>query len=157
MSADMIQCPGCGSTYDVPPILLEKGELRVRCPSCRRRFTLRRKAAERVAPLPSPSAEESAAPERDTEFEGAPKSVNAERLERRAKRLAKALVEQVLQGRRQKRDEALAEGRLLLEFGPEIQKIWRIFEDKLGPEHARRTQQFKKALNEILADGNDIF
>ncbi len=157
MSADMIQCPGCGSTYDVPPILLEKGELRVRCPACRRRFTLRRKAVERSVAPPAPDAEIPSASVGSRRQEPAPTSVNAERLERRAKRLAKALVEQILRGRTAKRDQALAEGRLILEFGPEIQKIWRIYVEKVGAEHAKRSPQFKKALNEILADGNEVF
>lgn len=150
MAADAITCPGCGSTYDVPPILLEKDELRVRCPACRRRFTLRRPA--RPAPV-APAPPEAANPAPSAQAPPA----SPERRERLAKRLAKALVEEILRGKRAKRDEALAAGRLILDFGPEIQRIWRIYEDKVGADTARATSHFRDALNAILADGHEIF
>lgn len=152
MPADSIQCPACGNRYDVPPILLEKSELRVCCPACRKRFTLRRPAGGGPSKTELRQAAIPAEPDGVQEVETDPA-----RLERKARRLAKALVEQILQGRRSRRDRALAEGRLILEFGPRIQKIWRVYEDKVGAEMARRSPHFRNALNEILADGNDIF
>lgn len=153
MSANSIQCPGCGSAYEVPPILFEKDELRVCCPACRKRFTLRR------APAP-PRAEAEAAKAAESQeilASEAEPALAAQRLSRRAKRISRALVSQILRGRQARRDRALAEGRLILEFGPEIQKIWRIYEEKVGPEFARGSAYFREALNEILAKGNDIF
>ncbi len=153
MSADSIQCPACGTSYDVPPILLEKSELRVRCPACRKRFTLRRpvrvdtvREDSRKAAIPAAPSESQKAVETDPI-----------RQERKARRLARALVEQILQGRRSRRDRSLAEGRLILDFGPQIQQIWRVYEDKVGADMARRSPHFRNALNEILADGNEIF
>jgi predicted nucleic acid-binding Zn-ribbon protein len=153
MPADSIQCPACGNRYDVPPILLEKSELRVRCPACRKRFTLRRPARSEAA---REDVRQAAIPAEHPETPGAVEPDPAH-LERKARRLAKALVEQILQGRRSRRDRALAEGRLILEFGPQIQQIWRVYEDKVGTEMARRSPHFRNALNEILADGNEIF
>ncbi len=153
MPADSIQCPACGISYDVPPILLEKSELRVCCPACRKRFTLRRK----TRPAGSPEDKRKAAIPAAQSGAPAAAETDPSRLERRARRLAKALVEQILQGRRSRRDRALADGRLILEFGPEIQRIWRVYEDKVGADMARRSPHFRNALNEILANGNEIF
>ncbi len=153
MSADSIQCPACGTSYDVPPILLEKSELRVCCPACRKRFTLRRPVPVETVPEASRKAEIPAEPS----VAGKAMAIDPTRNERKARRLARALVEQILHGHRSRRDRSLAEGRLILDFGPQIQKIWRVYEDKVGADMARRSPHFRNALNEILADGNEIF
>jgi hypothetical protein len=78
---------------------------------------------------------------------------------RRAKRFARALAEGILQGpgRRERRDRALAEGRLLLDFSAEVSTAWRLYVDKVGEDFARRSSYFRDAFNEILANGRQLF
>ena len=42
-------------------------------------------------------------------------------------------------------------------LGDEIKKSWELYKEKIGAEIANSTNYFKEALNEILADGQDIF
>jgi hypothetical protein len=71
--------------------------------------------------------------------------------------LARALVSDILVYNREARDKALAAGNLLEALGPEIKKSWELYKEKVGNEAATGTSHFKDALNEILAEGQDIF
>ncbi len=71
--------------------------------------------------------------------------------------LARALVSDILVYNREARDKALAAGNLLEALGPEIKKSWELYKEKVGAESATGTSHFKDALNEILAEGQDIF
>jgi len=79
------------------------------------------------------------------------------RLARRGKRLARAIVSDMLRGQEARRERALADGSLLLEFGEEIRKAWERYQEKAGPELAQEGRYFRDALNEILADGKQLF
>jgi predicted Zn finger-like uncharacterized protein len=75
----------------------------------------------------------------------------------RAKRLARVLVSDILCYNQEKRDQALQDGTLMTVLGEEIKKSWEMYKDKVGPEMASSTEYFKEALNEILADGQEVF
>jgi hypothetical protein len=75
----------------------------------------------------------------------------------RAKRLARVLVSDILCYNQDKRDQALQDGNLMTVLGAEIKKSWEMYKDKIGPETASSTNYFKEALNEILADGQEVF
>lgn len=71
--------------------------------------------------------------------------------------LARALVSDILVYNQAARDKALAEGNLLEALGPEIKKSWELYKEKVGAEAATASNYFKDALNDILADGQQIF
>jgi predicted Zn finger-like uncharacterized protein len=75
----------------------------------------------------------------------------------RAKRLARVFVSDILVYNQEKRDKALAEGKLMSVLGPEIKKGWEGYKEKIGSEITESTGYFKDALNEILADGQKLF
>jgi len=75
----------------------------------------------------------------------------------RARRLARVLVSDILCYNRDRRDRALVEGNLMAVLGDEIKKSWELYKQKVGPELANSTNYFKEALNEILADGQNVF
>jgi len=75
----------------------------------------------------------------------------------RAKRLARVLVSDILCYNQDKRDQALQDGTLMTVLGGEIKKSWELYKEKIGPEMASSTNYFKEALNEILADGQEVF
>jgi hypothetical protein len=77
--------------------------------------------------------------------------------EDRAKRLARVLVSDILYYNRDRRDEALQDGTLMTALGDEIKKSWELYKEKVGAETAQSTNYFKEALNEILADGQEVF
>ncbi|MFO7916242.1 MAG: zinc-ribbon domain-containing protein [Candidatus Krumholzibacteriales bacterium] len=75
----------------------------------------------------------------------------------RAKRLARVFVSDILVYNREKRDKALAEGKLIQVLGPEIKKGWEAYKKKVGPEIKEANIYFKEALNNILAEGEELF
>lgn len=75
----------------------------------------------------------------------------------RAKRLARVLVSDILCYNQDKRDQALEDGNLMTVLGEEIKKSWELYKEKVGPDLASSTNYFKEALNEILADGQEVF
>ncbi len=71
--------------------------------------------------------------------------------------LARALVSDIMVYNRDLYDRAKADGNLLEALGAEIKKSWELYKEKVTPEVANSTNHFRDALNEILADGENIF
>jgi predicted Zn finger-like uncharacterized protein len=102
-------------------------------------------------PAAAPDVEPAAAPAPRTSQRGG-KSADD-----RAKRLARVLVSDILWYNRERRDAALRDGTLMTSLGEEIKKSWELYKEKVGPEAAHSTNYFKEALNEILANGQQVF
>lgn len=75
----------------------------------------------------------------------------------RARRLARALVSDMIAYHPQKRDEGLRAGTLPQLFREEIKKSYEQYVEQVGREFARDTNHFREALNEILAGGSPTF
>ena len=183
----IIQCQGCAAKYFLPEDRVPKASTKVRCPQCTAVFTLSPRlepARETVPATPSIAAEAAVAPTSAVEAAVAPTSAvepsaiiepaveappvtkpaeekprpkRGRSKEDRAKRLARVLVSDILVYNRDKHTTALAEGRLMNALGDEIKKSWELYKDKVGPDVAGSTEFFKAALNEILADGKEVF
>ena len=75
----------------------------------------------------------------------------------KAKRLARALVSDLVTYFPQKREEGLRDGTLKQLFREEIQKSFEEYLGQVGRELAESTPHFQDALNEILARGAKVF
>jgi hypothetical protein len=75
----------------------------------------------------------------------------------KAKRLARALVSDILAYYPGKREEALATGTLKQTFREEIKKSYEEYIDQVGRDIAEGTSHFRDALNELLAGGTKMF
>jgi hypothetical protein len=75
----------------------------------------------------------------------------------KAKRLARALVSDMIAYLPQKREEGLKNNTLKQLFREEIKKSYEEYVDQIGKELAEGTTHFQDALNEILADGRKMF
>jgi len=75
----------------------------------------------------------------------------------KAKRLARALVSDMIAYLPQKREEGLKAGTLKALFREEIKKSYEEYVDQIGKEMAESTTHFQDALNAILADGRKMF
>jgi predicted Zn finger-like uncharacterized protein len=75
----------------------------------------------------------------------------------KARRLARALVSDMIVYQPAKRQRALASGTLKDEFDEEIQKSWEEYVEQVGEEMATTTPYWREALNEILAGGQQVF
>ena len=75
----------------------------------------------------------------------------------KAKRLARALVSDLISYFPKKKDEGLQNGTLRELFKEEIKKSYEEFTGQIGKEFAETTTHFTDALNDILANGQKIF
>jgi predicted Zn finger-like uncharacterized protein len=75
----------------------------------------------------------------------------------RAQRIARALISDIVAYHPQRREEALAAGTLRVDFREEIMKSWEEYVAQVGLETARSTPHFRNALNQILAQGQQVF
>lgn len=106
------------------------------------------------APTPAPAALEPVAAE-------APKKPINPFLQRdpkqKARRLARALISDMIVYQPDKRQQALAAGTLKDEFEEEIQKSWEEYVEQVGEDMATTTAFWTEALNDILAGGQQLF
>jgi hypothetical protein len=75
----------------------------------------------------------------------------------KARRLARALISDMVVYHPAKRQEGLRDGTLKQLFEEEIRKSWEEYADQVGKDVADSTPYFREALNEILADGKQLF
>ena len=75
----------------------------------------------------------------------------------KARRLARALVSDMIVYQPKKRQEALERGTLQEDFEDEIKKSWEEYIQQVGEDLANSTDFFTDALNDILAGGRQIF
>ena len=75
----------------------------------------------------------------------------------KAKRLARALVSDIVAYHPQKRDEGARNGTLPQMFKEEIKKSYEEYVEQVGREFAESTTHFQDALNDILGGGKKIF
>ena len=75
----------------------------------------------------------------------------------KAKRLARALVSDIVAYFPQKREEGLRDGTLKQLFREEIKKSYEEYVEQVGREFAEGTTHFQEALNDVLAGGKKLF
>jgi hypothetical protein len=75
----------------------------------------------------------------------------------KAKRLARALISDLIVYFPQKKEEGVRDGTLKQLFREEIKKSYEEFVEQVGKEFAETTTHFTDALNDILADGQKLF
>lgn len=75
----------------------------------------------------------------------------------KAKRLARALVSDMVAYHPQKREEGMRAGTLKQLFREEIKKSYEEYVEQIGKDFAEATSHFQDALNDVLAGGKKIF
>lgn len=75
----------------------------------------------------------------------------------RARRLARALISDLVVYHPEKRQRGLVDGTLKELFADEIRKSWEEYAEQVGEDVANTTPYFTDALNEILAEGRQVF
>ncbi len=169
-------CPHCNTVFRVDPRKVPAGGARVRCSICRGVFKVdAAEPAERpepATPAPAPVAAAAAPPPPPAAPVAAPAAAHpapaaprpaapspfgASDPQSKARRLARALVSDMVTYHPDRRDTALREGTLKREFKEEIKKSWEEYVQQVGTEVAHGTTFFRDALNEILARGQKVF
>jgi len=171
METEHIVCPSCGKSYPVPLKLRQKGRLQVRCPNCGKRFQLRHPEAqlpEVEVPISAEEAENQAGDQElptttaNSDSASDLSTVPAQAqdpalMARRSKRLARALISDLLRGREGERKKSLEEGTIIHIFGDSIRQAWDEFTRQAPADFEDAPRYFREALNEILAEGKSLF
>lgn len=75
----------------------------------------------------------------------------------KARRLARALISDMLVYHPEKRQQGIRDGTLPRLFRDEIEKSWLEYVEQVGKDMAEMTAFWNEALNEILAGGKKVF
>ena len=75
----------------------------------------------------------------------------------KARRLARALVSDLVVYHPARRQQGLRDGTLAQLFKDEIEKSWQEYVEQVGADMAKTTPYWTEALNEILAGGAKLF
>jgi hypothetical protein len=115
-----------------------------------------------ASPLSAPRASQPVKPATPTPSAGTPgrKPVNpflSNDPNLKARRLARALVSDMIAYLPDKREQGLRDGTLKALFKEEIKKSYEEYVDQIGKEFADSTQHFQEALNDLLAGGQKMF
>src|SRR5207245_1930827 len=122
---------------------------------------LRVPAMPAMAPAPAPGAPAGPAPAAPAQrMTGPLRPVNPFMVQdpkQKARRLARALVSDLVVYHPEKRQQGLRDGTLPQLFKDEIEKSWQEYVEQVGQEVAKSTPFWAEALNEILGGGNKVF
>ncbi len=136
-----LRCPECKTRYEISSVRIPAAGARVRCPRCRTVFQV--SAPHNGNGTAQPEAANTVRP-------GAPVDPEV------ARRIARALVSELLLGRREMRDEAMQQGVILSRLGYDILDVYERYRERVGGQLAEETRFFQEAVNEIIGDGETI-
>src|SRR5947208_1373312 len=173
-----VTCPSCETVYRVDPAKVPPGGVRARCAVCSNVFPVSPHAAPAAPATPRPAGPAVAATRPASAAAPRPPappaagSTPAQRMtgplrpvnpfmvqdpKQKARRLARALVSDLVVYHPEKRQQGLRDGTLPQLFKDEIEKSWQEYVEQVGQEVAKSTPFWAEALNEILAGGNKVF
>lgn len=169
-----IACPDCRTVYRVDPARVPHGGILTKCRACGTRFRVEPGetapgevragiAQAKPSPRPAESAPATSAPGAAAPAAAPARSRPATPVfgpqdpETRAKRLARALVSDIVVYNPDKWEQSREAGTLRKEFRDEILKSWEEYVEQVGEEMAKKTPYFRDALNSILAEGKRVF
>lgn len=144
-------CPTCGTTYRLDPRKIPQAGVRARCSTCEAVFRVGPEGPPETAPAKAPAPATPAAPATPRPAFGVADP------DAKARRLARALISDIVVYHPERRERSMEQGTLRHEFREEIRKSWEEYVGQVGEPLARRTPYFRDALNEILAGGQPIF
>jgi len=142
----IVRCPECRSKYEIAAPEALDPLVKVRCPQCKAVFSIRGGGY---------SAATGSKPELAT--------VKISRSVRPritdpvlARRLARAMISEIVLNRREESEEARGEGALLSHFGPALVSAYDVYRAKVSPELVSAPRIFRDAVNDVLGGGERL-
>ena len=170
----IVRCPDCRSKYEISAEKIPVGVFKLRCPRCKAVFpvtpltdgdvvgteTLPGATMAETPPPPPAVAEaprHALEPDRTTP---APAVATAARPKiadpALARRMARAMISEMVLNRRSERDDALLSETVLSRFGPAIAAAFEVYREKVSPDLPSGSSFFREAVNEILGGGKAV-
>lgn len=144
-----VTCPYCQALYRVDPERIPGAGVRTRCGQCSKIFDLAPDGAVNARPdvsAPPPEPEPAARP-----------VFGAQDPDTRARRIARALVSDIIAYSDLDVEASRGSGSLRADFREDILKSWEEYVEQVGEDFAKTTPFFRDALNDILAQGEPVF
>ena len=173
-----VTCPECGTVFRVDPSKVPAGGVQARCSVCAGVMAVLSPEDEAEAAASAPAAA-APVPERAPARPEKPVHKHASKTKTpdqskatktqsinpflsrdpgiRAKRLARALISDMVTYYPAKHEEGLRDGTLKKLFKDEIKKSYEEYVAQVGTEFAESTTFFQDSLNELLANGKKVF
>lgn len=156
-----VSCPQCGTVFRVDPAKVPIAGIRARCSVCAGVIQVggaesEKESGKTEAAETAPATPAAATSHVRTER----KSVNpflSRDPSLRAKRLARALISDMVTYYPAKHSEGLRDGTLKILFRDEIKKSYDEYVAQVGKDFAESTSHFQDSLNEVLAGGKKVF
>ena len=152
----IVRCPDCGAKYEIASDQVPRADFKLRCPRCKAVFPVSTAAegpssaeGKQVVEAPAPAASADA-------------PVSASRPRPRvtdpalARRMARAMISEMVLNRRAERDRALDSGTVLSRFGPAIVAAHEAYRERVAAGLVPAPRIFRDAVNEILGDGTPL-
>jgi len=177
----IVQCPKCKTKYEVADIDVPAGGCAVQCLECANIFTIYREPLDiKLIPYRENESEPSVSEAREilkSSVESGRETLVAEELVRepvkesgpltddpekmkqhkKAERLGRSLVKDIYLYHKDKVEQGRKNGTLVQLLGEEIKKSWKFYKKQVDPEILQVKNYFKDALNEIIAEGKEVF
>jgi predicted Zn finger-like uncharacterized protein len=173
----VVQCPKCKTKYEVADMDVPAGGCAVQCLECSNVFTIYREPLDiKLTPYREKESEPSVSEakeilkssiesgketlvEEKPVKEPAPLTDNPEKMKqhRKAERLGKSLVKDIYLYHKDKVEQGRRNGTLVQLLGEEIKKSWKFYKKQVDPGILQEKNYFKDALNEIIAEGKEVF
>ena len=159
----IVRCPDCRSKYEIAADKIPVGVFKLRCPRCKAVFPVNAQIeAEATADLGASHAPAVAQPMREARLPEptavpSPPSAPIERPRisdpALARRMARAMISEMVLNRRSERDDALSSETVLSRFGAAIVSAFDLYRGKVSPDLPSAPTYFRDAVNEILGGG----
>lgn len=138
----IVRCPECRSKYEVATQQALDPKVKVRCPECKAVFSIR----GGTAPPPA-----------ETRTEAVPRSSRPRITDPAlARRLARAMISEMVLNRRDECEEARSRGAVLTRFGPALVSAYDLYRTKVSSDLASASRIFRDAVNDVLGDGERV-
>ena len=115
--------------------------------------------AEKEAPVKESLADKETSFVQETAREkvSMPDDPEKQKKHRKAERLGRSLVKDIYLYHKDKVEQGRRDGTLVQLLGEEIKKSWKFYKRQVDPEVLQERNYFKDALNEIIAEGKEVF
>lgn len=181
----VVECPKCKTKYEVADMDVPSSGGAVKCLECSNVFTIYREPLNielrpyrendfeptvseakeilrrNVEPVKAAPEEASFTdePAETVVKEKAPLTDTPEKTKqhRKAERLGRSLVKDIYLYHKDKVEKGRREGTLVQLLGEEIKRSWKFYKNQVDPEVLQERNYFKDALNEIIAEGKEVF
>ncbi len=173
----VVQCPKCKTKYEVADMDVPAGGCAVQCLECSNVFTIYREPlniklipyrenefepsvseAKEILKSSIESGSETSVEEKSV-TESVPLTDDSEKMKqhKKAERLGRSLVKDIYLYHKDKVEQGRRNGTLVQLLGEEIKKSWKFYKKQVDPEILQEKNYFKDALNEIIAEGKEVF